>query len=45
MYTPYNNANEICRVLWLGDHVSSQDIEFLIQNKTCTKLHERFTNT
>ena len=33
MYTPYNNANEICHGLWLGDHVSSQDIDFLIQNK------------
>ena len=42
MYTRYNNANEICHGLWLGDHVSSENFNFLRQKQiklviNCTK--------
>ena len=33
MYVRYINANKICHGLWLGDHISSQNIYFLKQNK------------
>ena len=33
MYVRYSNANKICHGLWLGDHISSQNIHFLKQNK------------
>ena len=33
MHPRYSNANEICHGLWLGDHISAQNVHFLKQNK------------